>query len=219
MRAVAPLVLVRRMKPLCPISFLLLMAACAAAAPAMVTGVQIVEFGTFRKTTNIGLMPAPKSITGMAHAVSGAELTEKTQKIHASKGISFGLRVKITGQPDGAIVQLACRCIHPKFTNPGSGRSSTVEEWISQPIIGRPAYIGYTFDNSWELVPGTWTMQVFYGATLVARKEFDVIASAQASNHASELAETQHTTSFSMASTPSPAAERASGLGNSSCSR
>jgi hypothetical protein len=152
----------------------------------IVTDVQVVEFGSFRKT-NRGLYTAPRSIRGMANSVNGATLIERTTEIHASKGTSFGLRVRVTGQPDSTAARFTCRCIHPKFTDPASGRSSTVEEWESQAIIGGIAYVGYAFDNSWELVPGKWTIQIFYGATRVARKEFDVIPAAAASNQSVEL--------------------------------
>ena len=182
------------MKPLLAALLILVTIDCPGAAT--VTGVHVMEFGSFRKTIQLGIMPAPRSITGMANAVNGATLIEKTAEIHASKGTSFGLRVTVTGQPVGAVVQLACRCVHPKFTDPVSGRSSTVEEWNSQPIIGRAAYIGYTFDNLWELVPGKWTIQIFYGATLVARQEFNVTVAAHASNRAMERTADRRTLHF-----------------------
>ncbi len=205
------------MKPLLAAFLILVTVDCPGAAT--VTGVQVEEFGSFRKTNELGIMPAPRAIAGMANAVNGATLIEKTAEILASRGTSFGLRVSVTGQPDGAVVQLTCRCVHPKFTDPVSGRSSTVEEWNSQPIIGRAAYIGYTFDNSWELVPGKWTIQISYGATLVARKEFNVTVAAHASNQTLELTATRRTTLFSMTSTLLPAAMRAHARGSSSCSR
>lgn len=163
------------------VTALLLLATVDGAGAATITDVQVVEFGSYRRT-NQGYHAAPRTITGKTNAVSDATLIEKTTEIHASKGTSFGLGYMVLGQPDGAVVQFTCRCIHPTFTDPVSGRSSTVEEWNSQAIIGRAAHLGYTFDDSWELVPGKWTIQVFYGATLVARKEFNVTLVAPASS-------------------------------------
>ena len=178
--AAADLGFVRQMKHLLPALLILVTLDCAGAAK--ITDVQVVEFGRFRKTDAAGIMPAPRSITGLANAVNAATLIEKTTEIHATKGTSFGLHVRVIGQPDGAVLQFTCRCVHPKFTDPISGRSSTVEEWNSRAAIGREVYIGYSFDNSWELVPGKWTIQIFYGATLVAQKEFNVTFAAQAPN-------------------------------------
>ena len=148
-----------------------------------VTGVEVVEFGTFKKTRSNGLMSAPNTIAEMERSVVDAKLISQTTTIPASIGTSFGVRIKVTGDPDGTILKFTGRCTHPKLTDPVSGRSSTTEEWDCHPVIGRSGYIGYTFDNSWELVPGKWILQVFYGATLVAKKEFDVTPPEHASNH------------------------------------
>ena len=152
-----------------------------------ITEVQIVEFGTFHKTPSNALMPAPGTIGGMANAVSEVTLIEKTTDIHASVGTSFGLRIKVAGEPGGSVVELTAKCIHPKVSDPTSGRSSTVETWNIYPVIGRDGlsgYVGYTFDDPWELVPGKWTIQIFDQFTLLAEKTFDITATGTASNQA-----------------------------------
>jgi len=159
------------------------------ASAVTIAEVQIVEFGTFHKTPSNALMLAPNSITGMSHAVSEATLIEKTTDIHASIGTSFGLRIKIAGEPNGAVVELTAKCIHPKLSDPTSGRTSTVETWNTYPVIGRggsSGYVGFTFDSPWELVPGKWTIQIFDQFTLLAEKTFDVTVTEIASNQALE---------------------------------
>jgi Domain of unknown function (DUF3859) len=162
-----------------------------------ITDVELVEFGTFRKTRSNGLMSAPNAIAEMEHAVVDAKLIKETTTIPASIGTSFGVRIKVTGDPDGAVVKFTGRCTHPKLSDPVSGRSSTTEEWDCYPVIGRTGYIGYTFDNSWELVPGKWILQVFYGAKLVAKKEFDVTSPEHASNQALERTAARRVFTFS----------------------
>jgi hypothetical protein len=184
--------------------------------------VQIVEFGPFHKTPSNALMFAPNSITGMSHAVSEATLIEKTTDIHASIGTSFSLRIKIAGEPDGAVVELTAKCIHPKLSDPTSGRSSTVETWNTYPVIGSggsSGYVGFTFDNPWELVPGKWTIQIFDQFTLLAEKAFDVTVTGIASNQALERTVDQAATLLSMTSTLKPPALRAFVSGRSACSR
>ena len=135
---------------------------------------QVVEFGTFQKTDERGTVAAWGSIQGQAHAVADAVLLEETSNIHARQGTSFGLRVSVSGKPSGATVPIRAKCLHPKFTDPATGRSSEVEEWPGTGVIGRSGYMGYTFDNDWELVPGQWTIEVSVGSTFRVEKTFNV---------------------------------------------
>lgn len=135
---------------------------------------QVVEFGTFQKTNERGTMAASGSIQGQAHAVADAVLLEQTSDIRARRGTSFGLRVRLSGKPSGAAVSIKAKCLHPKFTDPATGRSSEVEEWPGTGLIGRSVYVGYTFDNEWELVPGQWTIEVSFGSTFKVEKTFNV---------------------------------------------
>jgi hypothetical protein len=136
--------------------------------------IQIVEFGTFQKTKERGTMAASGSIRGQAHAVLHAVLLEQTTDIQARRGTSFGLRVSFSGNPSGATVPIIAKCFHPKVTDPATGRSSEVEEWPGFGVTGRSGYVGYTFDNDWELVPGQWTIKVSVGSTFRVEKTFHV---------------------------------------------
>jgi len=141
---------------------------------ATIDDLQVVEFGTFQKTDERGTMAASGSIQGQAHAVVDAVLLEQTSDIHARRGTSFGLRVSFSGNPSGATLPIRAKCLHPKFTDPATGRSSEVEEWPGTGVMGRSGYVGYTFDNDWELVPGQWTIEVSVGSTLRVQKTFNV---------------------------------------------
>jgi hypothetical protein len=159
-----------------PLGALLLAFGSAACHPqhATLRDLQVVEFGTFQKTDERGTMAASGSIQGQAHAVVDAVLLESTADIHATRGTSFGLRVSFVGDTSGVTVPIKAKCLHPLFTDPATGRSSDVEEWPGSGVTGRTGYVGYTFDNEWELVPGQWTIQVFVGATLKVEKTFNV---------------------------------------------
>jgi uncharacterized protein DUF3859 len=135
---------------------------------------QIVEFGTFQKSDERGTMAASGSVQGQAHAVADAVLLEQTTDIHAKRGTSFGLRVSFSGNPSGERVSIQAKCHHPKFTDPATGRSREVEEWPGIGVMGRSGYVGYTFDNDWDLVPGQWTIEVSVGSTFRVGKTFNV---------------------------------------------
>lgn len=139
-----------------------------------VRSVQLVEYGMFRKTQVQDDATAPNTVTGHMHGVADAILLQRTTDIHAERGTSFGMRIRLVGQPDGLIVRCTAKCIHPKYKDAATGRTSDTEEWPNYVPIGRPTYIGYTFDNDWEVVPGRWTIQVFACSRLKAEQTFTI---------------------------------------------
>jgi hypothetical protein len=140
-----------------------------------VIGVDIVEYGVFQKIASQDLLNAPQVLDGKINGVIEGKLIESTTTIKASVGTSFGIRVKILGEPEGQVIACGFRWLHPKMTDPVSGQSSESDQWESQSRIGHPRYTGYTFDSEWELVPGEWTLQVLYGGRVLAEKKFSVI--------------------------------------------
>ena len=150
-----------------------------------VRSVELVEYGTFRKTQLQGDASASNTITGQMHGVAEAVLVQRTADIRAELGTSFGVRIKLAGEPDGLVVPCTAKCFHPRYTDPATGRSSDAEEWTNYVPIGRAAYIGYTFDNDWEIASGRWTIQVFVGSRLKVEQNFTVMP-ANAPNQALE---------------------------------
>ena len=141
--------------------------------------IQLLEFGTFKKLSSHDDVRAPGAIAGARHAVSKVALLECTTNIAARVGTSFGFRLMMLGKPSGVVAPCTAKCIHPRLTDPSSGHSSEVEQWDTSGLAGEEGYIGYTFDNNWELVPGPWTIQVFMDSKLVIEKTFNVYSPAK----------------------------------------
>ncbi len=96
--------------------------------------VQLLEYGTFKKLAVHDDVRAPDAIAGARHAVSKVALLECTTNVPASVGTSFGFRVMMPGKPSGDVVPCTAKCLHPRLTDPSSGRSSEVEgATVSQP--------------------------------------------------------------------------------------
>jgi len=114
---------------------------------ATLESVQIVEFGRFQKNMSEGSRLAPDAVAGKSSVVVAATLLESTTDIPATAGTSFGVRVKFVGAPAGLVVPCTAKCLHPKLTDPASGRSSKVEQWENFGTLGGDGYIGYSFDN------------------------------------------------------------------------
>src|SRR5437870_11212 len=158
-----------------PILFAIPLVALAACNSSVRTSpsIQLVEYGTFKKLNSGSDVQAPGAITGVRHAVSKVELLEHTTNVVARVGTSFGFLVRMPGKPDD-VVECSAKCLHPKLTDPSTGRSSEIEQWNTSGPGGQEGYIGYTLDNNWELVPGPWTIQVFTGSKLAFEKTFNV---------------------------------------------
>ncbi len=150
-----------------------------------VTGAEVVDFGTF-EAVRYATPTAPRTASGKINRTKKERLIAKTTKIEASPGIRFGIRFKLAGEPYGEVVSCTTRVIHPKLTNPRTGRTTEIDEWQDRTRIGYITYTGYRFDSPWELVPGEWKIQVLHGATVVAEKAFQISVRGGTSNEAVE---------------------------------
>jgi Domain of unknown function (DUF3859) len=172
---VAYLFLVRRMKTLSVLLLLLLLAGGTVQAQ-KVTGAEILEYGTLKKVVSAGRIDSPNTIAGKANYAIAEQLVQMTSTINASIGTTFGILVKLLGEPEAAVVTAHFRCTHPRLTDPASLHTGEIDEWDSPRPIGTPRYVSYTFDYEWELVPGKWTLQVLQDGKVLAEKTFYVVA-------------------------------------------
>jgi len=141
---------------------------------AIVTGAEIIEYGIF-DTVPIGSRREPGVLSGQVHEIPIAKLKERTAIIPALLGTNFGITIKLIGRPSGQQVNCWIRWSHPKVTNPETKESSERSEFPGRHPIGEAASTGFTFDHPWELVPGEWTVQIFWDWKLVAEKTFVVV--------------------------------------------
>ena len=142
---------------------------------ANVTGAEIVEYGVFDKIRSVGPRKDEGSVTGQVDQVPEVRLKEQTTTVVAALGTSFGIMVKVTGDPPGELLNCSIRWIHPPLTNPTSGKTTERDEIRSEQRIGRSQPTGYTFENAWELVSGNWTVQLIYNSRVLAEKTFNVV--------------------------------------------
>jgi hypothetical protein len=87
----------------------------------------------------------------------------------------FGMEFRAVNLPPGASVPVMVQLTHPLWTRP-DGQSGTTETNISTVTSDRWTYVGYTLEESWSLVPGTWTFTISRGPTMLATTSFNVKA-------------------------------------------
>jgi hypothetical protein len=147
----------------------------ARAETVRVDRVDIVDRGIYAVTTG-GETPDAGTPTGKISAVSAVKLSEATTTIPGRRGTEFGFQYTIVGEPAGAEVSIDVVNSYPSpgLLDPGEKKPVLESRYSRKKKIGETAYLGYGFENDWEIVPGTWTFVISYEGRELARQSFTV---------------------------------------------
>jgi len=155
----------------------LMIALGAHAQDARVDGVEIVTEGVYA-TQRDPSKPFTRTDEGVSATLAAWKHVRTTHVVPACKGTSFGAEVRITGAPEGTVVMIRNVTIPPKpLTDPLAAKpwQQMVSEFPY--AIGGTGIDMYGFDEDWELVPGTWRQQMWYGDKKILDWTFEVVAS------------------------------------------
>jgi hypothetical protein len=146
----------------------------AEAQTAEVTRIDVVEYGLYtaqvmQKSTDANGV-AKNTVTDIRHAVT-------TRTVPAQLGVHFGFRYTIVGTPEGAPVELTKVTIYPPegVKKPSAPEPLHRTQYTLERQIGETKFTDYSFDDPWELVPGTWTMELWVGSRRLAAESFTVV--------------------------------------------
>lgn len=145
------------------------------AAEVQVQGITIVEYGVY----TADLQSTTRDASGVLVSTStNFRRVVATDRVPAKIGSRFGFRYTVVGAPQGQTVEIRKVTIYP----PQGLQSPT----MAQPLrhferklsveIGKTTYTGYKLDDPWELVPGPWTFELWYGGRKLAEQKFTVVA-------------------------------------------
>jgi hypothetical protein len=147
----------------------------AQAADVRVDRIDIVDKGIY--TVTLGeQMPDASTPTGVASAVDSFNNIEATTDIPGRLGLEFGFQYVIAGEPAGAEVpvDITYGFPPPGLVDPADPKPMLESRITRQKKIGETIYLGYGFENDWEIVPGTWSFAVSYQGRELARQSFTV---------------------------------------------
>ena len=142
----------------------------------MVDRIEIVERGIYgAEVTKVE--QAPGTAMGTQNTVANLKLISSTSTVSAQIGTRFGLRYRIVGSPNQAKVKLTIITRFPGkgLRNPKTGEQNSRDVALWDRNIGSVSYNGYRLDQDWELVPGTWTFEVWYEGRKLAEQSFTVV--------------------------------------------
>jgi hypothetical protein len=98
-----------------------------------------------------------------------------TSQIPLRKGVSFGIKYAMKGLPQRADVSITKVVRHPRLTTP-EGNKLTAQRWLVPTRTNDDGklsgYQGYELAYDWELVPGEWTIQLWYEGKKVVAQRF-----------------------------------------------
>ncbi len=159
-----------------PLLLLLLAATGAYAQTPQIDRIDVVEYGIYTNTIE-NKQANQNSPTGQINEYANIRLAATTHTIPAQLGVTFGEGFTVIGTPNGARVPLHVVVIFPPsgLRNPAMQQPSAHDEWDQNASIGERSHDFYTFENGWEVVPGVWTMQIWYQGRKLAEQSFTVV--------------------------------------------
>lgn len=98
------------------------------------------------------------------------EFNVKTRIIPAEIPRTFGAIVQVSAPPASGLYMASVT--HP----PMGPRKRTTQSWPTLQSYGL-AIVGYTFEDQFELVPGTWTFRLSDGDLVVYQQSYEVVRS------------------------------------------
>lgn len=158
------------------LSFLFLAVLSGAAGAQTIERVEIVDFGMYDIGQKMKPTGAFDTAAGVVNGVSHIKLADATTTVPARLGVHFGFRYKIIGSAKGtAKLKIVTLIPDPGIRNPNTGRTTVRNEYVEARPFGSTQYAGYSFDNPWEIVLGTWTKEIWDGDRKLASQNFNVM--------------------------------------------
>jgi hypothetical protein len=136
--------------------------------------IDIVEYGIYTADK----LKSQRDENGQLHSIIGdVKLEEATTTVPAEPGVKFGIKFRVTGEPDRKPVAIRKVMIYPQpgLRAPNAPEPLLRSEDPISPTIGETVYIGFEFDDPWEQVPGVWTMQLWQGDRMLAEQRFTIV--------------------------------------------
>ncbi len=138
-----------------------------------VSGVEIVEYGLY--TANVtGQLRESNGI--ISNVIENLCHIATTTTVPMRAALHFGFRYRVDGPVPGDTAQVTLVVRFPTAVQPIPSVHPLTEHQRSTTLaIGAVSYTGYSFDQTWEFVPGTWTLSLRQGGRTLAEKSFTVV--------------------------------------------
>jgi hypothetical protein len=160
------------------LTFVAALAVPARAAGARIDRIDLIAAGFYDAAAAkvVSTIPGPSAAGGKTNQLADVALTNETPADTARVGIGFGVRFRSAGEPRGAQATLRSvwKIPEPGIRNPDNG--TTYRESVADftTAVGAVHWRGYGFDKPWEVVPGTWTIEIWQGDRKLLEHSFTI---------------------------------------------
>jgi hypothetical protein len=137
--------------------------------------IEILEFGIY-SVTRQQIEKSQTTAGGQLAVAKEYKLITPTEMVTARQGVSFGIKYVVIGKPNGSRVRSNWITRFPAggLVN-SNGRKFDRAEVAWEDTIGAPTYRTYAFDETWEMVPGVWTFELYFNGRKLGEKRFSVV--------------------------------------------
>jgi hypothetical protein len=144
-------------------------------SPVTVERIEITRPGVYEIQTH-GSVSDQSISTGSKVEVRGYKNLQSGSRIHARAGTVIGAELNIVGTPRRAKVpiKVVWRYPAPGLTNPDTKVAKTVDEYVDTKTIGEKFPVFWGLTQSWHLVPGTWTLEIWHGERKLGAQSFEI---------------------------------------------
>jgi hypothetical protein len=116
--------------------------------------------------------PLPGNMAGM-NSVSDPRYVHLGTDISGAFCKQFGIEFRAANLAPGATALVQVRLDHPLWTS-ANGQTSTTELNLGAVTGDHWSYAGYSLEEDWSLVPGTWTFTISQGPRVLATVSFNL---------------------------------------------
>jgi hypothetical protein len=154
-----------------------------AAQAQTVERIEITNAGVYRIERG-AVEDAPTTALGRFNVVRGQTLLERTTRIPGLLDVNMGMNFQMIGQPKGEAVTIRyVTRFPPQGLRDSSGKVHFTSEVERRHIIGEVLFRSYSFDEPWEIVEGTWTLEFWYRGRMLAAQKFEVVKAEPQAEH------------------------------------
>ena len=110
--------------------------------------------------------------------ISNVHLAANTADIPMQEGVRFGVQYRLTEVPGETVVNLRkiMRFPAPGLIPPSTGVRVPSNETVIHCVLGRVCMTGYQLTDPWEMVPGTWKIEIWSADRKLAEQSFNISA-------------------------------------------
>lgn len=148
--------------------------AWAGAVRAEELGVRILRYGHMRgEPSRAERDPSLKqdTLSGVV-PMQDARIVQPGARILARYCEGFGIEFQVSGLQPGTAAVLLVHNRHPRLIRPDGAQSD--EDVFEIRVSGERSWIGFTFAETWSLVPGRWSFTLSKDGRTLAEQTFDV---------------------------------------------